>query len=87
MPAAEGRSEMADLKGRTQLEGGRVAVPLVMLDGNMDVLLNHTIPCTGISLVWSEEYPEAVVLMVSGADHDECKRLGFKFGSRRIKGE
>ena len=69
---------MAELKGITQLEGGRVAVPLVMLDGNMDVLLNHEIPLRAICLKWSDEFPEAVVLIVHGIDQEKAAELGFQ---------
>lgn len=69
---------MAELKGITKLEGGRVAVPLVMLDGNMDVLLHNEIPLKAISLKWSDEFPEAVVLIVHGIDQEVAASLGFK---------
>ena len=69
---------MAEIKGLTQLEGGRVAVPLVMLEGNMDVLLHNTLPLTGISLRWSNEFPDAVILVVHGHDREAAEELGFK---------
>ncbi len=56
----------------------RITIPLVMLPGNMEILLNNVVPCKGISLVRSEEYVEAVVLTITGLDPVACEELGFK---------
>lgn len=69
---------MAEIKGLTKLDTGRVAVPLVMLEGNMDVLLNNKVPVEGISLKWSNDYPEAVILVVHGLDAVAATELGFQ---------
>jgi hypothetical protein len=59
-------------------EPERIEIPLVMLRGNMDILLSHKLPVKAISLEWSEEYVNAVVLVVHGADQEVAKELGFQ---------
>ena len=64
-------------------ETERVTVPLVMLPGNMQVLLKlaeegQHLNVAGISLKWSEEFPAAVVLLVSGVDKEQAEELGFQ---------
>lgn len=59
---------------------GRVSVPLVMLDGNMQVLLDNVVPCAGISLKWSPDHVNAVILVIHGPDYEAAGELGFKFG-------
>lgn len=60
-------------------ENARVTVPLVMLPGNMGILLENRLTVQGISLKWSEEYPNAVVIVLHGADQEQAKELGFQF--------
>jgi len=67
-----------DFKEPPELRTERHTVPLVMLAGNMQVLLNNTLPVQGISLKWSEEFPEAVVLLVHGVDREAADELGFQ---------
>jgi len=59
-------------------EPERVTVPLVMLPGNMQVLLNNQLHVAAISLKWSEEFPNAVVLLVHGVDREQAAELGFQ---------
>jgi hypothetical protein len=66
---------MADLK---EPEDDRVEIPLVMLRGNMDCLLNNIVPVNGISLRWSKDHVNAVILVVHGIDHEVAVKLGFK---------
>ena len=56
----------------------RIEIPLVMLPGNMQVLLNNQLSVQAISLKWSEEYPNAVVLLVHGVDQEQAAELGFQ---------
>jgi hypothetical protein len=66
----------------------RVSVPLVMLPGNMDVLLNHMIPVKGISLrkYASDYFPDlAVVLVTHGTDKEIAEALGFKSTPAPVK--
>lgn len=56
----------------------REQIPLVMLPGNIKVLLENTVPVTGISFRFDHEYKGAVVLVVTGLDPKDAKRLGFK---------
>jgi hypothetical protein len=61
----------------------RITVPLVMLPGNMDILLEHPIPCTAVSLVrYSQDdmISEGVVLVLHNADKERAAELGFQFG-------
>jgi hypothetical protein len=62
----------------SKMDDGRVSVPLVMIDGNMDILLNHLVPCKGVSLRWSEDHAHAVVLVLHGADQEAADHLGFQ---------
>ncbi len=59
-------------------EPKRIEIPLVMLRGNMEILLNHKLPVNAISLAWSEEYVNAVILVVHGVDKEAAKELGFQ---------
>jgi hypothetical protein len=64
----------------------RVAIPLVMIEGNMDILLENTIPCAGVSLSWyPAEVPgfsgQGVVLHVHNVDHTVAGQLGFQMTS------
>jgi hypothetical protein len=64
-----------------RLSEGRVAIPLVMIEGNMDILLENTIRCTGISLkrIISDEFSgQAVVLTIHDRDKEQCAELGFQ---------
>jgi hypothetical protein len=61
-----------------ELHTERHTVPLVMIEGNMGVLLNNTLPVQGISLKWSDEFPGAVVLLVHGVDREAADALGFQ---------
>lgn len=56
----------------------RIVVPLVMLPGNMDVLMHNRVPVKAISLEWSTEYANAVILVVHGLDREVAAELGFK---------
>jgi hypothetical protein len=65
----------------------RITVPLVMLDGNIDVLLNNTLPVEGISL---RRYgPAGVVLTVhmSPEQKEHAKELGFRTTTITADGE
>lgn len=56
----------------------RVSIPLHMLQGNMQCLLEHTIPCHAISLA---HYGDAgVVLTISQTveEREAAKELGFR---------
>jgi len=66
-------------------EPDRVAVPLVMLPGNMEVLLNNRIDVSGVSLVPHDGTVvsgEAVVLMFHFRDEERelAIQAGMKFG-------
>lgn len=56
----------------------RVAVPLVMIEGNLDILLNNRMPCEAVSLHPAEDSENGVVLHFHGIDREEADRLGFK---------
>ena len=60
----------------------REIIPLVMLPGNMEILLGHRLNVKSISLEWSEDHANAVVLMIHGADQEQVKELGFQ--TRRV---
>ena len=64
-------------------EPERIEIPLVMLRGNMEILLNNKLPVKAISLDWSEEYANAVILVVHGADQEVAKELGFQTKNTR----
>ena len=59
----------------------REQVPLRMIEGNISILLEHMIPCTGISLMRDPETANGVLLMVHGANKEIAEQLGFKLGS------
>ena len=59
-------------------EPERIEIPLVMLRGNMEILLNNKLPVKAISLERSEEYASAVILVVHGVDQEVAKELGFQ---------
>jgi hypothetical protein len=56
----------------------RAIVPLVMLPGNMEILLENRIAVQGISLKWSDDYPNAVILVIHGVDKEQSEALGFQ---------
>jgi hypothetical protein len=61
----------------------RFTVPLRMFPGNMDVLLEGTLPVSGISLKWDDKTNgAAVILMIDGTEEDRkvWKERGFKTG-------
>jgi len=62
----------------TEPDPERIEIPLVMLPGNMKALLENVIPVTGISLKWSAEYPNAVILVVHGVDREVADQVGFQ---------
>lgn len=59
----------------------RRTVPLVMIEGNMEILLNNTVYVSGISLRMID-HPEldgkAVVLIVKGVNQEQADELGFQ---------
>lgn len=63
-------------------DDGREEVPLRMLEGNIGVLLDHTLPCSGISLIRDPLTQNGVILMIHSTAEDKktAKKLGFKFG-------
>lgn len=58
----------------------RVEIPLRMLAGNLEILLEHTLPCTGISLKYDPETLDGVLLMLHNVDQETADRLGFRTG-------
>lgn len=69
---------MASKRKFTKVDVERVSIPLVMLKGNMESLLEHSIPVQSISL---KHYGNAgVVLLVSQTPEQKADsvRTGFK---------
>jgi hypothetical protein len=64
---------------RAEFDDGRVSIPLVMLDGNLDALLESVIPVEGISLK-RHASGRGVVLVVNMTPDQKlaAKALGFK---------
>lgn len=79
---------MASEKSRPDwiLEDGRPdreSVPLLMIVGNIQVLLENTLPCNGISL---RRYDRGVVLVISSDEEQKeiQKELGFRTYSHKL---
>lgn len=77
------REVMADIAARedtVDLDDGRVEVPLRMLAGNMEILLEQQVPCQSVSLKWDVTVPNAVILMFqfSAEDRIAIETLGFQ---------
>lgn len=53
----------------------RESVPLMMIVGNIDVLLENTVPCSAISL---RRFDRGVVLVIHNGDHEVMDAIGFK---------
>lgn len=79
------KSKAESVEGWTEFPDGRVSIPLVMLEGNLDVLLNNTIPCTGISLVRHASGRGVVITINRTAEQREiCEELGFRTGPNTL---
>jgi hypothetical protein len=60
----------------TDVGDDRVSVPLMMLRGNLECLLENTLPVNGISLKWYG--PAGVILVVHGVDREVAEEIGFQ---------
>ena len=69
---------MEEMEGTMRIDPERVSIPLVMIEGNLEVLLEHDIPVTTISL--RRIGPAGVVLTIhSTEEQKEVQRaLGFQ---------
>lgn len=69
---------MAKVKKIEDAGDDRVSIPLCMLRGNMELLLEKTVPCEGVSLSWYEE--AGVVLQFHGSPehHAAWAEMGFR---------
>jgi hypothetical protein len=56
----------------------RISVPLVMIEGNIDILLENRIPVEAVSLCRDEDSENGVVLIMHGLDREVAEELGFK---------
>jgi len=56
----------------------RTSVPLVMIEGNLEILLHNRLPVQAISLTPDEDTENGVVLHLHGIDREEADRLGFQ---------
>lgn len=60
----------------------RVRVPLAMLKGNMELLLEETVPVNGISLRWANEGdPDQEIILVlhfGPGERENAHAMGFK---------
>lgn len=63
----------------------RVEIPLRMLKGNLDVLLENRIEVGTISAAWDEDSGAGVVLMIEWANDEQeeaARALGFRTKKR-----
>jgi hypothetical protein len=63
---------------KTKLGEDRVSVPLLMLDGNLDALLENEIPVQSIAL--ARHGGNGVILRIKQTEEqkEEAKKLGFR---------
>lgn len=60
------------------LDDGRMEVPLRMIAGNIGILMEHSLPCQGISFRTDPKSDAALIIVIHGADHEVCEELGFE---------
>lgn len=60
-------------------EDGRIQIPLRMLEGNIDVMLNNRIPCAAVSFMLDPTVKHGVILVFHGLNHEDADELGFKY--------
>jgi hypothetical protein len=63
------------------LGDGRSEVPLRMITNNIDILLEHSLPCQSISFRRDPNSQTALILVIHGADYAVCEELGFELRS------
>jgi hypothetical protein len=66
-----------------RIDKDRISIPLIMLDGNMETLLEKSIPVASISLrkVEGVSHLPSVILMVSFVNEEQkeaARELGFR---------
>lgn len=61
----------------------RVEIPLSLLKGNMDILLQNKVPCNSIHLIRDPNTANGVLLMIGFASGQKevAHELGFKTGA------
>lgn len=80
--------EEVDLNLVENVGQDRVSVPLVMLEGNFECLLENQVPCTSIQLRYHEKM-RGVILMVGGQEafREEWDKVGFRTSTVQKKEE
>jgi hypothetical protein len=66
------------MDGRESIGDGRVSIPLQMLEGNLDVLLNNEIPVNFISLKRYEDAGVVLVVSMDAEQKEAARALGFR---------
>jgi hypothetical protein len=69
---------LEDLEYSDESPDGRVSVPLRMLKGNIEVLLENRILCQAVSFMRDPEHRNAVILVFHGTDKEHAAQVGFK---------